>query len=187
MDNIQLRREILKLLYDAQTQSVSGTLTQEDLGRKIGVPGQDVQINLAYLADEDEKYVELSETVIGIRIYRFVKLTIAGIKLVEDVTAFNRKFPFNLGQPKRRIGYNSAVLRALLTAAFTDVTLRDLCYDRFRPAYEQFSTGMGKAEMIGRLIEYLETQDLIEEFLAAVKEANPRQYANYEAQLKIEP
>jgi hypothetical protein len=183
MDNVQIRRKILKLLYDAKIGNVSGALAPEELMREIGLPMYDIQINLSALAKKG--YVELSETVIGIRIYKFAKMTIEGIDLFEDISAFNRQFPLKLEQQEEAIAYNLVALRALLTNAFSDSDLRDFCYDRplFRPAYEQFGDRMGKKEKVSCLIEYAETQDLFVELLAAIKEENPRQYAKYEAQL----
>jgi hypothetical protein len=81
--------------------------------------------------------------------------------------------------------YNLRNIRKLLTVAFTDDELRQLCYDvsQFRPVYEQFSAGMGKGQMIQHLIEYCERKGLMEELLAVVRDEVPGRYAEFENKL----
>ena len=70
--------------------------------------------------------------------------------------------------------YNLRNIRKLLTTAFTDQELSQLCYEipEFRPVYEQFTAGMSKDQMIQRLIEYCERKVLMGQLLAIVKEEN---------------
>lgn len=67
----------------------------------------------------------------------------------------------------------SAQVRALLTQALSTEELTQLCYDYFRPVYEQFSPGMSKTECVQRLLDYSERHDQVEELLARVAAINP--------------
>jgi hypothetical protein len=77
--------------------------------------------------------------------------------------------------------YNLRNIRKLLTIAFTDQELSNLCYEtpEFRPVYEQFTTGMSKDQMIQRLIEYCERKVLMGQLLAIVEDEAPEQYAKF--------
>jgi len=79
--------------------------------------------------------------------------------------------------------YNLRDIRKLLTDAFTDVELRQLCYDtpKFRPVYEQFSTGMSKTQMVQLLLEFGERKGLLAELLEVVRDEVPEKYAGFEA------
>ncbi|MBE7469736.1 MAG: hypothetical protein DPW09_28030 [Anaerolineae bacterium] len=82
--------------------------------------------------------------------------------------------------------YNIRAIRKLLTAAFeTDEGLRQFCTDfpELRPVTERFSSGMGKDQMIQRLIEYCESKVLTMRLLELVKEDNLAAYAQYENQI----
>lgn len=46
--------------------------------------------------------------------------------------------------------HDTAAIRDLLTAAFSDEELDLLCYDHFRSVYEGFSGGMSKAQKVHR-------------------------------------
>lgn len=74
--------------------------------------------------------------------------------------------------------YNLRTIRKLLTAAFTDQELRQLCYEipEFKPVFEQFTTGMSKDQMIQRLIEYCERKVLLGQLLTIIEEEAPEQY-----------
>jgi hypothetical protein len=81
--------------------------------------------------------------------------------------------------------YNLAAIRDLLQAAFTVETLYRFCMDdpRFRRILHQFGPDDGLDDMIDEVIDFCETQLLWKEFLAAVAEENPRQYARFESAL----
>jgi hypothetical protein len=77
--------------------------------------------------------------------------------------------------------YNLRNIRKLLTTAFTDQELSQLCFDvpEFKPVYEQFTVGMSKDQMIQRLIEYCERKVLMGQLLTIVEEEAPEQYAQF--------
>lgn len=82
--------------------------------------------------------------------------------------------------------YNIRAIRKLLTAAFeTDEGLRQFCTDfpELRPVTERFSSGMGKDQMIQRLIEYCESKVLTMRLLELVEEDNPAAYAKFETEI----
>jgi hypothetical protein len=76
---------------------------------------------------------------------------------------------------------STAAIRNLLTAAFNDDDLTILCFDHFRPVYEQFSAGMTKSQKIQLLIEYCGRNRSFDQLLALVREHNPAQFAQFEA------
>lgn len=83
--------------------------------------------------------------------------------------------------------YNLGAIRELLLAAFTTEDLKRLCFDnpRFRPVYDEFSSGMGKTDVVDRIMEFGQNNSLITELLQVVKLQNPRQFANFEAKLHL--
>lgn len=82
--------------------------------------------------------------------------------------------------------YNIRAIRKLLTTAFsTDESLRQFCMDfpELRPVTERFSSGMGKDQMIQRLIEFCESKVLTLRLLELVEEDNPDAYAQFKAEV----
>lgn len=94
LNNIQIRRRILQLLYEAHDCDPHGAVEQDELARKLNFPPNRVQSNLAYLSGPDKKLVQLRRTSAGgSRIYYFVQITSAGIDLLDDPNEFNTRFP----------------------------------------------------------------------------------------------
>ncbi|MCB0174944.1 MAG: TIR domain-containing protein, partial [Anaerolineae bacterium] len=89
------------------------------------------------------------------------------------------------GAPEKRSNvqkFHIKNIRTLLTESFTDEELRRLCYDEpdFRPVYNQLSQGMGKDQVIDRLIEYAERKERFAKLLDLTKEHNPKGYEKYQ-------
>lgn len=80
--------------------------------------------------------------------------------------------------------WNTAAIRELLTAAFDDEEIRTLCFDHFPPVYEDFASGMGKRDMIHRLVEYCVRHERMQELLTLVERKNPIQYERFRSELK---
>jgi hypothetical protein len=80
--------------------------------------------------------------------------------------------------------WNMAAIRSLLTAAFDDEELTTLCFDHFRPVYEDLSSGMSKGEKVQRLLDYCDRHGQLEELLEHVRERNSVQYARFRDQLR---
>jgi tetratricopeptide (TPR) repeat protein len=80
-----------------------------------------------------------------------------------------------------------AAIRKLLTAAFTPGELRRFCEDRrlFRPIVALWGGDHVFADMVDIVIRYCERRLLWSEFLAEVKQENPRQYARFEPGLVV--
>lgn len=74
--------------------------------------------------------------------------------------------------------YDLGNIRTLLTQGFSDPELRRFCQDSpdFRAVYDDLSRGMGKAEVVDRLLDYAESQMLVDLLLAWAREKNPRRY-----------
>ena len=49
---------------------------------------------------------------------------------------------------RRSLTFNTAAVRELLMAAFSDEELTTFCYDNFRPVYEEFATGMSRTQKV---------------------------------------
>ncbi|MCB0196690.1 MAG: toll/interleukin-1 receptor domain-containing protein [Anaerolineae bacterium] len=81
--------------------------------------------------------------------------------------------------------YNSAAIRKLLQSALSDEDFNMLCYDYFRPVYDQFSTGMSRLQKTQRLIEYCERQGQLDTLLAEVEKINPSQYQQSAASIGV--
>jgi len=92
--------------------------------------------------------------------------------------------PQPVARPTGRSEWNTAAIRELLTAAFDDEEIKTLCFDHFRPVYEDFTSGMGKRDKIQRLVEHCVRHERMEELLALVKKGNLAQYARFQSVLK---
>jgi hypothetical protein len=80
--------------------------------------------------------------------------------------------------------WNTAALRDLLNAAFNDEELTTLCFDHFRPVYDDFAGGMSKGQKVQRLLDYCTRREQVDELLAAVRKANPAQVRRFEDRLR---
>jgi hypothetical protein len=80
--------------------------------------------------------------------------------------------------------WNTATIRELLMAAFSDEELTTLCFDHFRPVYQEFSAGMSMGQKTQRLLDHCERHDQFGKLLALVHERNPVQYARFEERLR---
>ncbi len=83
------------------------------------------------------------------------------------------------------VGYDSAILRELLEAAFGDEDLSNFCFDHFITVYEQFTGGQTKSARVRMLITYAEKNSLLDDLLIRIKQKNPYKYAEFESRLKI--
>jgi hypothetical protein len=86
-------------------------------------------------------------------------------------------------QPAPAPAFDTAVVRELLIAAFSDEDLTTFCYDYFRPVYEEFAGGMSRTGKVQRLVEYCERKGRLPELLEGVERANPYQYGRYRGRL----
>jgi hypothetical protein len=80
---------------------------------------------------------------------------------------------------------HTAAIRDLLNAAFNDERLTILCFDYFRPVYDDFASGMSKGQKVQRLLDYCVREEQVDDLLAAVCKANPKQYQRFEGQLIV--
>jgi hypothetical protein len=80
--------------------------------------------------------------------------------------------------------WNTAAIRDLLSVAFNDEELTTLCFDYFRPVQDDFAAGMSKGQKIQRLLDYCIRQEEVDDLLAAVRKANPKQYQRFEGELR---
>lgn len=87
---------------------------------------------------------------------------------------------------KKVLTFELKNIRAVLIDGFTDKEIRRWLRDedRFRPIYEQLATGMGKDEIIDRLIEYVDRQEEIELLLNLIEENNPAKYRKHQPYYK---
>ncbi len=98
MNNIQIRRRILEMLYEVHDRDPEGGIELSELAQCLRLPLDRVRSNLVYLCDPDKKLAQLKktsvETSVGSgRIYHFVRITATGIDLLDDPNEFNSRFP----------------------------------------------------------------------------------------------
>jgi hypothetical protein len=79
--------------------------------------------------------------------------------------------------------FNTASLRALLIAAFSDEEFGVFCFDHFPAVHDLFTTGMSRLDRAQRLIEYCVRHGQTEALLTRVKEANRYQYDQFAGRL----
>ncbi|GIK43091.1 MAG: hypothetical protein BroJett011_69240 [Chloroflexota bacterium] len=72
--------------------------------------------------------------------------------------------------------YNIADIRALITKAFSDQELNTLCFDHFRPTYEEFGATQARTAKIQGLVEYCDRHLEIPRLLVLIKQHNESRY-----------
>lgn len=75
--------------------------------------------------------------------------------------------------------WNTATVRELLTAAFSNEELTRLCFDHFRPVYEDFAVDMSKGRKIQCLLDYCVRYHELGTLLELIEEHNPAQYSRF--------
>jgi hypothetical protein len=80
--------------------------------------------------------------------------------------------------------YNTAALRELLNAAFSNEELTTLCFDYFPEVHNNFSAGMSKGQKIQQLLDYCTRREQIPTLLPVIQAHNPVQFARYEGRLR---
>ena len=86
--------------------------------------------------------------------------------------------------PVRPSETDTRAVRALLTDALSDEELTTLCFDYFRPVYDQFSAGMARTAKIQHLLEYVEKRQQVARLIELVEELNPAQAAAHRGRLR---
>jgi hypothetical protein len=80
-------------------------------------------------------------------------------------------------------GWTTALIRELLTAAFSDEELTSLCFDYFRPVYQGFAAGMSAGQKMQRLLDYCESQLCMDKLLTLAQQRNPAQFARFQVRV----
>lgn len=91
--------------------------------------------------------------------------------------------PAVASQPQPTAKFNTAAVRELLLAAFSDEELTTFCFDYYRLVYENFAAGMSRPQKVQILMEHCERRGGMAALLGRVKDANPYQYQRYGARL----
>jgi hypothetical protein len=71
------------------------------------------------------------------------------------------------------------LVRELINEALTEDEIRSLCFDHFRPVYNQLSAAMSRTECIRRLVKWCYERRQIESLLEYVKDLNSSIYTEY--------
>lgn len=85
------------------------------------------------------------------------------------------------------MGYDIAIIRELLEAAFSEEDISNFCFDHYISVYEQFTAGQTKSFRVRLLIIYAEKNNLIDDMLTKIKQKNPHKCAEFESRLKASP
>jgi hypothetical protein len=80
--------------------------------------------------------------------------------------------------------FNTAAVRELLLAAFSDEELMTFCFDNFRPVYEEFTAGMSRTQKVQLLLDYCVRRGEMAKLLAWVEQANSYQYGRFAGRLR---
>lgn len=82
--------------------------------------------------------------------------------------------------------YDLGAINRLLSRAFTVPQLRRFCYERisFRSIVDEFSPNDSLAVMVYKVVEYCDKKVLLDKLLVEVRQENPKQYANFEKELR---
>lgn len=78
--------------------------------------------------------------------------------------------------------YNLPNIRAFLIQGFSAEELRILCYDdpELYPVIEQLGDGMGKTQIVSRIIEFCQHKLLLDRLLEVARQANPARYQEHQ-------
>jgi hypothetical protein len=85
------------------------------------------------------------------------------------------------------MGYDIAIIRELVEAAFSEEDLSNFCFDHYFSVYEQFTAGQTKSTRVRLLITYAEKNNLIDDLLTRIKQKNPHKYGEFESRLEASP
>lgn len=80
--------------------------------------------------------------------------------------------------------YDTATIRKLLLAAFSDEDFTIFCYDHFRSVHQKFAGGMTFSSKVQLLLEYCEKNNSLDKLLSLVEEYNPDQYKKFAPRLQ---
>jgi serine/threonine protein kinase len=71
-------------------------------------------------------------------------------------------------------------IRTLLIEGFSAEELNQLCFDEFRPVYNQLSLRTGKAEIVELLLQYVDQAVQVDKLLALAQERNSARYEKHQ-------
>lgn len=80
--------------------------------------------------------------------------------------------------------YNLAMIRKLVSAAFSDDELKAFCFDHFPDVYQDFTAGQTQGQRVQLLLDSTVRQGQILRLLAAVAQANPHQHDRFKGELQ---
>ena len=78
------------------------------------------------------------------------------------------------------MGYEIGDIKSLIRDALSDDDFQNLVQDNYSKIYNAFTTGQNREERIRELVEYIEKQCEIENFLLLVKAVNPHAFKKFE-------
>jgi hypothetical protein len=75
--------------------------------------------------------------------------------------------------------YNISEIRKLVASALDDSALQDVCFDQFRPVYDNFTSGQDRSARIRKLVEHADSQGKIPDLLKEISAINPKTYETF--------
>jgi hypothetical protein len=78
---------------------------------------------------------------------------------------------------------NIPALRGFIAAALSTSELKTLCFDYFRPVYDELDDVPGKSEKITMLVNYCERHGKLLRLVELVRQINPYQYQQFAREL----
>lgn len=94
MNNSEIRRKILELLYQADEECPGESVERKTLKDKLHIEDNKLDSNMLYM--EEKNYVELYKSIDAV--FDGAQITAYGKDLVENKEPFNRDFPISITQ-----------------------------------------------------------------------------------------
>ncbi|OQA46562.1 MAG: hypothetical protein BWY52_00685 [Chloroflexi bacterium ADurb.Bin325] len=180
---IEQRWAILEALY--RTKGVAPqTLYDDELAAQLNTSWSRLREEVDYLAQRG--FLTLANPQRGSLIYTRMHLSAAGVDIIEGRTEDAAVPPPDAltGMAPDAQPWTRSAIRQLLHDAFGDEELTTFCFDNFPSVHADFTLGMSLGQKIQLLLEYAVRHRAVDALLAAVQQANPEQYARYEAALR---
>ena len=80
-----------------------------------------------------------------------------------------------------------ALVRGLINDALDDDPIRNLCFDHFRPVYNELSPAMSRTECIRRLVQWCVEHRAFDKLLTHAQDLNGAVYSKYAARVHAVP
>jgi len=158
MTNIELRRKILKMVYERYTEHPYYRITPNEFRKELGVDLRTLNFNIIYL--EEKGFLELQKPLEG-NIFVGARITPKGIDLVEDEFQFDTMFPLIKEQKEDSIDIEKELEEVIKRIKLSDLSeeKKELLIEEFTNIKDEFKTPMPSYIVIKRNLEKIKERD----------------------------